>query len=92
MRESEVENYFRWVVERAGGMTYKFTSPNQRGVCDRIACLPNGATWFVELKRPKGGKLAPLQKYFGEEMTRLNQRYACLWSMDEIDQWMTRAL
>jgi len=36
MKESEIENYFKWAVERAGGLTYKFTSPSHRGVADRI--------------------------------------------------------
>ena len=69
-----------------GGVTYKFKSPTQRGVADRIACLPNGETWFVELKT-KGGRLAPLQKIFAADMQRLKQHYACLWSTEGVDEW-----
>ena len=87
IRESEIESYFCWVVEVNGGKTWKFQSPAQRGVADRIACLPNGQTWFVELKT-KGGRLAPLQKMFGEDMVRLNQRYAVLWTTEQIDNWI----
>lgn len=90
MLESEVENHLVWSVERAGGKTFKFRSPQQRGVADRIVCLPDGATWFVELKRPKGGRLAPLQQLHADELRRLNQNYACLWSTKEIDEWMTQ--
>ena len=86
MRESEVEKYFVWAVERMGGRTFKFHSPNQRGVSDRIACLPDGSTWFVELKT-KGGRLSDLQRIFAREMTRLNQNYACLWTTEQIDEW-----
>jgi hypothetical protein len=86
MKEAEIENYFKWAVERAGGKTYKFTSPRHRGVADRIACLPNGATWFVELKQD-GGKLSALQKIFAEDMKKLNQRYACLWNREQVDRW-----
>lgn len=86
MRESEIERYFVWAVERMGGRTFKFHSPNQRGVSDRIACLPDGSTWFVELKT-KGGRLSDLQRLFAREMTRLNQNYACLWTTEQIDQW-----
>jgi hypothetical protein len=63
MREKIVENHFVWAVERIGGKTYKFTSPGRKGVADRIACLPDGSTWFVELKT-KGGRLSVLQKMF----------------------------
>ena len=87
MLEKEIESYFDWVVQRSGGRTHKFRSPSQRGVADRIACLPNGATWFVELKKP-GGRLSKLQGLFAEDMRQLGQRYACLWTKDQVDVWM----
>jgi hypothetical protein len=86
MKEAEVEKHFDWAVQRMGGKTYKFTSPNQRGVADRIACMPNGTTWFVELKT-KGGRLSELQKLFQSDMARLGQKYACLWTKDQVDGW-----
>ena len=88
MLEREIERYFVWSVERIGGKTFKFRSPQQRGVADRIACLPDGSTWFVELKRPKGGRLAPLQKLHADELKALRQNYVCLWSTGEIDAWL----
>jgi len=90
MKEKIVENHFVWAVERAGGKTYKFTSPGRKGVADRIACLPDGSTWFVELKT-KGGRLSALQKMFMSDMTLLNQRYMCLWTIDQVDEWIKSA-
>ena len=87
MKEKIVENHFVWAVERAGGKTYKFTSPGRKGVADRIACLPDGSTWFVELKT-KGGRLSALQKMFMSDMTLLNQNYACLWTTEQIDEFI----
>jgi len=87
MREKIVENHFVWAVERAGGKTYKFTSPGRKGVADRIACLPDGSTWFVELKT-KGGRLSVLQKMFMSDMALLKQNYACLWTKEQIDEWI----
>lgn len=89
MRESEVERHFKWVVARLGGKTYKFTSPGRKGVSDQIACLPDGSTWFVELKT-KGGRLSELQKLFAGEVVDLNQRYACLWTKEQVDEWSKR--
>ena len=86
MRESEIERYFVWAVMLRGGLTYKFKSPNQAGVADRIAWMPNGETWFVELKT-KGGRLSPLQELFAMDMRRLDQRYACIWSKEGVDEW-----
>jgi hypothetical protein len=85
-RESQIEKYFVQTVARMGGTAYKFTSPAHRGVSDRIACLPGGAVWFVELKAP-GGRLSPLQKLFAARMKELGQNYTTLWSKTEIDEW-----
>lgn len=88
MKESEVENYLVWAVEVAGGAAWKFKSPSQRGVADRIVCMPNGETWFIELKRPKGGRLSPLQVKFQEKVLSLQQHYALLINQQEIDKWL----
>jgi hypothetical protein len=90
MKEKIVENHFVWAVERIGGKTWKFTSPGRKGVTDRIACLPDGATWFVELKT-KGGRLSELQKMFMSDMALLQQNYACLWTIEQIDEWVKSA-
>ena len=87
MLEKEIEKYFVWTVERMGGKTWKFTSPGRKGVADRIACLPDGTTWFVELKT-KGGRLSVLQKMFADDMVALNQKYACLWTIEQVDEWL----
>jgi hypothetical protein len=84
--ERDIEKHFVWTVERMGGITYKFTSPGRKGVADRIACLPDGSTWFVELKT-KGGRLSELQKIFMSDMALMNQRYACLWTKEQVDEW-----
>ena len=84
--ESQIEKYFVQTVARMGGTAYKFTSPAHRGVSDRIACLPGGVVWFVELKAP-GGRLSPLQKLFAARMKELGQNYTTLWSKTEIDEW-----
>jgi hypothetical protein len=88
MLEKDIERYFDWLVQRNGGVTYKFKSPSQRGVADRIACLPDGSTWFVELKKP-GGRLSKLQDLFADDMRRMNQQYVCLWTKEQVDEWFT---
>jgi hypothetical protein len=89
MTEKEIEAYFVKRVKALGGYSYKFRSVTQRGVADRIACLPNGQTWFVELKKP-GGRLSPLQEIFAENMAEMNQNYALLWSKEDVDAWAER--
>jgi hypothetical protein len=86
MLEKTIEQYFVQTVKKLGGKAYKFSSPAHRGVSDRIAVMPNGVVWFVEIKRP-GGKLTALQELFAKEMTDMGQRYACLWSKEDVDKW-----
>ena len=88
MLEKDIEKYFMRRVAQVGGRAYKFVSPSNRGVADRVVCLPDGTTHFVELKRP-GGKLSPLQRQFAMEMQALGQNYACLWSKTEVDSWIS---
>lgn len=87
MLEKHVEQYFKKRVEEIGGRTYKFVSPANRGVADRIACLPDGSTWFVEIKT-EGGTISPLQRMFATEMFRLKQNYTVLWSKEHVDGWL----
>ena len=59
MLEKQIEAHLVKRVKALGGVAYKFTSPAHRGVADRVVCLPDGSTWFVELKT-KGGRLSEL--------------------------------
>ena len=52
MRESSIESKFRDEVKEVGGMAYKFVSPGNAGVPDRVVILQGG----------KSGKTTPLQK------------------------------
>lgn len=87
MLEKDIERHLVNRVKELGGIAYKFNSLSARGVSDRIVCLPSGATWFVELKQPKG-KLSALLELFANDMRRLNQNYACLWSKEMVDEWL----
>jgi hypothetical protein len=63
--ERDVEEGFRKKVKAAGGKAWKFTSPANRSVPDRLVVLP-GYVWcphvfLVELKR-KGKKPTPAQQ------------------------------
>lgn len=60
MREREIEEYLRLGVKRLGGIAFKFTSPGNAGVPDRLVVMPGNRIYFVELKRP-GGKTSQLQ-------------------------------
>ena len=61
MLEKNIEKYLVDEVKKIGGRAYKFVSPGNDGVPDRLVCLPGGSVFFVELKAP-GKKANGLQK------------------------------
>lgn len=52
--ESEIESWLGEKVKDLGCLYYKFVSPGNRGVPDRIIVLPTGQVIFAELKAKKG--------------------------------------
>lgn len=52
MRERDIEQYLVKRVKQAGGEAYKWVSPGNSGVPDRIVVLPGGLVIFVECKAP----------------------------------------
>ncbi|PTY76688.1 nuclease, partial [Heyndrickxia sporothermodurans] len=60
MRERDIEIYLRDEVKKIKGRAYKFESPGNAGVPDRLVILPGGRVFFIELKAP-GKKSRPLQ-------------------------------
>ena len=60
MLERDVEKYLVRQVKSLGGKAYKFSSPSNKAVPDRICCFPGNRIKFVELKA--SGKVpTPLQ-------------------------------
>lgn len=66
--EKEIESKLRHMVEQHGGMCLKWVCPGWAGVPDRIVLLPGGRIIFVELKRPKGGKVSSRQNWWGRKL------------------------
>ena len=50
MLERVIEAHLVKRVKEAGGIAFKFTSPQRRSVTDRIVVLPGNVIEFVELK------------------------------------------
>lgn len=52
MLESGLENSIRKYVRLCGGKMYKWVSPGNPGVPDRICLFPGARLVFVEVKKP----------------------------------------
>lgn len=83
MREKEIEALLRDGVKRLGGVAYKFTSPGNSGVPDRLVVFRGRAPIFVELKT-KTGKLTELQEVQIERLRSLGQDVRVLYGRDEV--------
>ena len=66
--EKEIEQKLRRLVEKHGGLCLKWECPGWSGVPDRIVLLPGGNVYFVELKRPQGGKISPMQQWWADRL------------------------
>ena len=76
-------------VKELGGHAYKFVSPNQRGVPDRLCILPHGVTVFVELKTT-GKKPTKLQELCMAELRELGQQCVVIDSTEKLDELLSR--
>lgn len=81
--EKVLERKLCKAVKDLGGHAYKFVSPNQRGVPDRVCVLPYGIVAFVELKTT-GKKPTKLQQMCIDEMERMGHRCYVIDSSDGI--------
>lgn len=75
VRERDIEAYLRdetkkLTVNGVSAKAYKFVSPGNDGVPDRLLALPIGQAVFVELKAP-GKRSTPLQKKKQQELANL---------------------
>lgn len=84
MRESTIETYLRDRVRQIGGRAYKFVSPGNDGVPDRLVCFPGGRIVFVELKA-LGKKPRPLQLVQIDRLQRLGCEVLVIDSKTKVD-------
>jgi hypothetical protein len=85
MLEAVVEQYLFSLVKKYGGMAYKFSVPGVRGYPDRIVKLPGVSAFLVELKKPKGGRVAELQKVRHAELRAVGWEVFICKDRGEID-------
>ncbi len=83
--EKDIEKKLRLMVERHGGFCLKWGCPGWSGVPDRIILLPGGRVIFAETKRPKGGKLSKLQKWWQDKLRSLGFLAGSVWSEADVD-------
>lgn len=89
VKEKEVESYFCTQIKKLKGLPFKFISPGNAGVPDRLAILPKGIVIFVELKAP-GKKTRALQDRKIARIKELGHWVEVLDSFEAVDDFITR--
>lgn len=86
MRESEIEKILVREVRKRGGRAYKWVSPGNDGVPDRIVIFPEREPVFVELKTDTG-KLTALQETQINRLKALGQAVEVVRGIDGLSQF-----
>ena len=86
VRESDIEAHLVKRVKEAGGIAYKFTSPQRRSVPDRLVLMPGGQAWFAECKRP-GAVPTEAQAREHTRLRALGFEVELVDSKELIDMW-----
>ncbi|MCI8916905.1 MAG: VRR-NUC domain-containing protein [Oscillospiraceae bacterium] len=87
MKESQIERYLVREVKNHGGLCFKFVSPGNPGVPDRIIVTPDGRSIYVELKT-EIGRLAKVQKWQRSELEKRGADVRVLFGMDAVKDFL----
>lgn len=87
MTEKEIEKVLTTEVKKLGGRAYKFVSPGNNGVPDRMVVFPGQAPVFVELKTEKG-QLSALQEVQIRRLRELGQKVFVAKGIDGVSQFL----
>ncbi len=82
--EKSIERYLVKKVSEVGGKAYKFVSPGNQGVPDRIAIFPSGRLVFVELKC-LSGELSKSQEKQLKDLKNLKQTTRVIYNKGAVD-------
>lgn len=80
MLEKDIEKKVCKYAKDNGFLVYKFTSPGQWAVPDRVFISPNKSVFFIEFKAP-GKKPTPAQM---REITRIRDKGILVFVVDDV--------
>ena len=87
MKEREVEKMLVDGIRKLGGRAFKWVSPGNDGVPDRIVVLPGLPAIFVELKTITG-RLTSLQRVHLKRLKDLGQTVMVLYGEKEVTEFL----
>lgn len=90
-RERTVERWLGQRLKQEGFLYFKFVSPQNPGVPDRLVICPDGAVEFVEIKT-LAGKLSRQQEVCIQELERHGQAVTVVHGLNEAIEFSQRLI
>lgn len=87
MLEKDIEKILVTEVRKLGGRAYKWVSPGNDGVPDRIVILPGLRPMFVELKT-ETGRLSAIQKIQIDRLRKMKQNVKILYGESQVRDFL----
>ena len=84
IKEEIVEKRLKRRCEKLGWLCLKLDPTAKKGIPDRMV-VAHGIVAFVELKRPKGGRLEPLQVHWQSMLASLGHPTFVAHNAEEVD-------
>jgi hypothetical protein len=84
-KEVSIEAHLRDQVQRTGGYCIKLPAGLYVGIPDRLVILHDYVI-FVELKKPKGGQVEKVQKWWQWRLREMGHHAEILRTKDEVDK------
>lgn len=91
MLEKELERKFVNILRKRGCIVYKFVSPGNAGVPDRLVITPDGKVHFAELKQ-RGKKMRPLQVMQAKRLAKNHVKVHLVDSMEAIRAFLQEVM
>lgn len=82
--EKDTEAYLVKLVESLGGKSFKWSSPQNRGVPDRICFFPGDVKLLIEVKS-EGKKMSKLQLHVYKQLRQLTNHIYVVDTPRELD-------
>ena len=89
--ESYIEKRLKKELKAIFGLLFlylKFKAPGFNGVPDRLILLPGKQIYFVELKKPKGGVLSPVQLVMHKLFASLGFKIYVIWTIEQLENFI----
>lgn len=91
MKESTIEAQLVKLVNHRGGRAYKWVSPGNAGVPDRIVITSTGRVIFVELKT-EIGRLSPVQVMQHARLRALGADVRTLYGLEQVEAFVEEVM